>query len=238
MTSCSTSHIYSSIPQKRSSETAPLRANPRAEDNNVLDNSVAPLHAFPSPYPPVYAYEPFPLESRGQMFSAYQWARHPNHNLSSQFFKASMNDLVDRFALLSVRDTCSRRSQRNGGGMRDSFAATCFITVRPPPAPHPALMRPAKVVSSFAHWSPFPIVRASQPTPQVFTRSMASSIPIPPPPHSENDIPSRRKISPLPKRHPHQSPLHCRNVTPATPDVLSSTPSPCSSRSSSNSSYF
>lgn len=199
------------------------------EDNNVLDGYTAPLHAFPSPYPPVCAYQPFPFESRDRMFSAFQWKRHPNHNTSSQTSKIDINDLVDRFALLSVRDICSKRSRRNCGEMQDSLSATYFITITPPPAPHPALVKPRKAVSSFARRSPFPIVRASQPTSQVFIKSMALSTPISPPSHLANDISCRRKVSPLPKRHSHQTPLTCRNVSPATSNISSSTPSPCSS---------
>lgn len=200
---------------------------PPAKDN-VLDRCTPPIHAFPSPYPPICAYEPFPLESRGQMFSAFQWMRRPNRNACSRSSVTDMNDLADRFALLSVRDIYSKRSRGNCRGMQDSLAATSIITITPPPAPHPALIKPRKIVSSSARCSPFPIVRAPQPTSQVFTRSTASSIPLPPPFHPENNISSRRKVSPLPKRCPRQSPLPCRNVTPATSDV-SSPPSPCSS---------
>lgn len=217
--------------QKCSSETVSHRTTPPVEDNNVLDRCTAPLHAFPSPYPPVSvcAYQPFPLESRSQMFSAFQWKRLPNYTTSSQPLKIDISDLVERFALLSVRDTYSKRSQRNCGGMHDSTAATFFITITPPPAPHPALVKPMTAISSFARRSPFPIVRVSQPTSQVFINPMASPIPNSPPSHSENDISSRRKVSPLPKRYSRQSHLPCRNVTPATSDVSSSTPSPCSS---------
>ena len=199
-----------------------------AEDN-VLDRYTAPLHAFPSPYPPVCAYQPSPLESRDRMFSAFQWKRHPNHNTSSQTSKTDINDLMHQFALLSVRDIYPKRSRRFCGEMQDSLSATYFITITPPPAPHPALVRPRKAVSSIARRSPFPIVRASQPTSQVFIKPMASSIPISPPSHLANDTSYRRKVSPLPKRRPHQSPLACRNVSPATSNVSSSTPSPCSS---------
>lgn len=193
---------------------------PPIEDNNVLDSCARPLHTFPSPYPPVCAYEPFPLESRGQKFSAFQWARCPNHNPPLQAPKTDVNDVADRFALLSVRDVYSRGSQRNRGGMQDSLAATDSITIRPPPAPHPALIKPAIIVPSLARWSPLPTMRAPQPTPQVFTKL---SIPLKPP-HSEDVAFSRRKVSSLPKR----SPLASRNVSPPISDI-SSIPSPCSS---------
>ncbi|KAF8119221.1 hypothetical protein EV363DRAFT_1201276 [Boletus edulis] len=212
------SNEQNSTPGKRSSEKV---LHHTAEDDNTLDRRAAPAHAFPSPYPPVRACESFPLESCGQMFSAFQWARRPNHVTSSQPHKTDIDDLVDRFALLS---TISKKLW----GMRASLAATCFITTRPPAAPHPALIKPAEVVSLPARRSSFPIVRASQPTTQAFTRPTASSTPIPPLSHPDNVSSSRRKVSPLPNRYPRQS-LPCRNVTPDTSDVSSSTPSPCSS---------
>ena len=214
---------YSNIPQNRSSEVVSHCLTPPAD--NVLDKCDAPLHAFPSPYPPVCAYEPFPLDSCGQMFSAFQWARRPNHNALPQSPKTDINDLANRFALFNVRDLNSRRSQRNCGAMQDTLAATYSITVRPPSAPHPALIKPASVASSLPRWSPFPIVRASQPTPHAFTGSTALPLPAPPISHVTS---SRRKVSHLPKRYPCQSPLSDRNVTPAT-SPTSSTPSPCSS---------
>ena len=217
--------MFSKTPQKRSSVTTSHCMTPPTEDNNVLDSRARPLHAFPSPYPLVCAHEPFPLESRGQKFPTFQWARHPNFNTPSQSPTTDVNDLVDRFALLSVRDVYSRQSQRNREGMQDSRAATGPITVRPPPAPHPALIKHAKGVPSLARWSPLPTVRASQPTLQVFTRS---SILIEPLSHSEDVVSSRRRVSSLPKRCPRQSPLACRNLTPPVSDV-SSIPSPCSS---------
>lgn len=194
-----------------------------ADDNNVLDRCTAPVHAFPSPFPPVCSYEPFPLESRSHMFSVLQW-RCPNHK-TSRSSEIDVNDLVDQFALLSVRDVYSKRSQKNCGAIQDSLAALHAITITPPPAPHPALIRPTKIVSSLTRWSPFPIVRASQPTPQVFT---ASPSPISPPLPSKDVSMSRRKVSPLPKRYP-RSPLPRRNATPATSDTSSSASSPCSS---------
>ena len=199
-----------------------------SDDNNVLDGCTAPLHAFPSPYPPVCSYEPFSLESRGQMFSVLQWERRPNHNISSRPPDTDMNDLVDSFALLSVRDIYSKRAPKDCGAVQDSLAATYAITITPSLAPHPALINEMKTMSPLARWSPFPVVRALQPTSQVFTKSAALSIRILPHTLSEDLAVSRRKVSPLPKRCP-QSPLLCHNMTPATPDASSSSPSPCSS---------
>ncbi|KAG9314046.1 hypothetical protein JVU11DRAFT_4825 [Chiua virens] len=216
----SSSHLNErkSCRESRSSETVTHRTTPRANDVNVLDKFTAPLHAFPSRYPPVYSYEPFSLESRTRLFSECSWRRRPNHDTSSQLPKIDVHDLADRFALLSVRDINSQSPTNNNGLLRDTLSATHSITIIPPPAPHPALIKSREPVLFLTRWPQFPIVRVSQPASLVFAESTTSSIRTLPRSLSEN---SSRKISPLPRRYPHRTLLSCRNVTPPTSDSSS-----------------
>ncbi|KAH0838013.1 hypothetical protein J3R83DRAFT_6253 [Lanmaoa asiatica] len=165
--------------------------------HNVL-GGVAPLHAFPTIYPPSCEYNPFPSVP---VFVTPEWSRRsvpsserPRHSVMD------VDELTEKFSRLNVwDDSRSRsRSRRKAGKVTcDSSAATSAITIKPSPAPHPACIRFTAALSAPPRITLQPIP-ATASTLHVF-RSPSPNSPM------TTLIPTlahRRKVAPLPKRIP------------------------------------
>lgn len=87
-----------------------------------------------------------------------------------------MDRLVEKLSQLSVRDRPSGRSKKHLDGLRDPLAATSSITVIPPPAPHPALIRRRDV-----SWPPLPPLVVPRTSASRSSRSQAFNVPNPSP---------------------------------------------------------
>ncbi|KAG2076873.1 homeodomain protein 2 [Suillus decipiens] len=224
------------IPEERKASASPPSKQGYAmmaiADNrcNPLE-ALAPLHAFPSPYPPSCSYDPFPSKSGVTNFGTLKWHRCPKTTVV-RHPALDIDGLVDRFSRINILDDSSSRSR----GSVDSFAAVAAITVIPFPAPLPALIRriPAYVTPVRAPLHPVPATAARR---HVFDTPSPQSRPITLVPASE--IPKgqkgrRRKMAPLPKRMPHGNPVSHRGFTPAVSEISATSPSSSSpSRSSS-----
>ncbi|KAG1723434.1 homeodomain protein 2 [Suillus occidentalis] len=194
---------------------------------------LAPLHAFPSSYPPSCSYDPFPSKNGVTNFGVPTWFRHPMATAVRRP-TLDMDGLVDCFSRINILDdsgSCSR-------GIVDSFAAVAAITIIPFPAPLPALIR-----GTATHITPIRIpllaVPATASRRHVFDTPSPQSKPITLVPAPASEIPRgqkarRRKMAPLPKRIPQGNPVSHRGVTPAISEASVASPSPSStSRSSS-----
>lgn len=185
--------------------------------------SSAPPHAFPSSYPPTCHYDPFPCKSGPVYFGKPEWRRIP-HGKPLLPPSTSIDDLVERFSHLNVRDG----TQSRGSPKLQSHAATVAITVIPSRAPHPSLIvrkyiQPANIV--LLH----PSVRApvsrskgfQSPSP---TSKPVTLIPLSVPPN-KNEFPGKRKTAPLPQRFPCRRRNICRDTTlPESSSMSSSSP--------------
>ncbi|KAG2350815.1 hypothetical protein BDR05DRAFT_985759 [Suillus weaverae] len=117
------------------SSAFPYQARRRDDNLNPLE-PLAPLHAFPSVYPPSCLCDPFPSNSGVTNFGAPKWLRRPT-NTAIRRPPLDIDGLVDRFSRINVLDNSGSRSR----GSDDSFAAVAAITTIPYPAPLPALVR-------------------------------------------------------------------------------------------------
>ncbi|KAG1783501.1 homeodomain protein 2 [Suillus placidus] len=192
---------------------------------------LAPLHAFPSSYPSLCSYDPFPSKNGVTNFGAPKWLRRPITTVIRRP-TLDIDGLVDCFSRINILDDSSSRSRSSV----DSFAAVAAITVIPFPAPLPALIR-----RTTTHIAPVRVPLLSVPATasrrHVFDTPSPQSRPITLVPASEiqtGQKARRRKIVPLPKRIPHGNPVSHRGVTPAVSEASAASPSPSSpSRSSS-----
>jgi len=192
---------------------------------------LAPLHAFPSSYPPSCSYDPFPSKNGVTNFGAPKWLRRPM-TTAVRHPTLGVDGLVDRFSRINILDDSSPRSR----GSIDSFAAVAAITIIPFPAPLPALIRGTPM-----HISPFRAPLHS--VPATAARRHVFDTPSPQSRHitlvPASDAPKgqkarRRKVAPLPKRIPHGNPISHRGITPAVSEVSAASPSPSSLSSSSS----
>ena len=184
--------------------------------------SSSPPHAFPSSYPPTCHYDPFPCKSGLVHFSKPEWRRTLCPKLPLPL-STSIDELVERFSQLNVRDeTRSRRSPK-----LQSHAATAAITVILSRAPHPSLIvrkdyRPTHTVRRC------PIVRAPVSSSRIFQSASPSSKPVTlvpsPIPLDTIEFPRKRKTAPLPRRFPGRMRNTCRDTTPSESWSTSSTP--------------
>ena len=161
-------------------------------------------------------------------FGAPKWLRLPA-NATIRRPSMDINTLIDRFSRMNILDDSMR-------GKDNSFAAVAAITVIPPSAPHPALIR-RTVANVTAVCGSLRSVPATASRRHVFNTPSPQSRPVTLIPTSETTTTQktrRRKVAPLPKRVPHGNPKSHRDVTPATAQVSVTSPSPSSpSRSSS-----
>lgn len=169
------------------------------ELHNVL-GGVAPRHAFPTIYPPSCEYDPFPSV---RTFVTPEWPRRqvPSTERSRQFV-VDVDELTEQFSRLNVWDDSLSRSRRKAGKVTcDGSAATCAITVKPPPAPHPACIRTAVV--------PAPARITFQPIPATASSLHVFRSPSPDSPMTTliPTLTRGRKIAPLPKRIPSRLPF-------------------------------
>ncbi|KAG2367773.1 homeodomain protein 2 [Suillus spraguei] len=186
---------------------------------------LAPLHAFPSSYPPSCPYDPFPSKNGMTNFGAPKWLRRPA-TIAVRRHALDIDGLIEHFSRMNILDDPGLRSR----GSVDSFAAVAAITVIPLPAPLPALIRgtatriaPVRV--------PLLSVPATASRRHVFDTPSPQSRPITLMPASETPIGQkarRRKMAPLPKRIPHGNPISHRGVTPAVSEASVASPSPSS----------
>ncbi|KAG2156649.1 homeodomain protein 2 [Suillus bovinus] len=192
---------------------------------------LAPLHAFPSSYPPSCSYNPFPSKNGVTNFGAPKWPRRPM-TATVQCHILDIDGLIDRFSRINILDdsgSCSR-------GSVDSYAAVAAITVVPLPAPLPALIRgtatritPVRV--------PLLSVPATASRRHVFDTPSPQSRPITLVPASETPRGQKirhRKMAPLPKHIPHRNPVCYRGVMPAVSEASVTSPSPSSPSCSSS----
>ncbi|KAN0100306.1 hypothetical protein V8E55_000290 [Tylopilus felleus] len=161
--------------------------------------AAAPPHAFPTAYPPICEYDPFPSVPT---FVSPEWPRRsvPSSERARQSV-VDIDKLTEQFSRLNVWDDTLTRSRRKAGKVTcDGSAATLAITVKPSPAPHPACIRTA-VVST---------------PPRITFRSIpatASSLHVFRSPSPDSPMTTlvatscQRKIASLPKRIPSRPPF-------------------------------
>ncbi|KIJ66275.1 hypothetical protein HYDPIDRAFT_109269 [Hydnomerulius pinastri MD-312] len=182
-------------------------------------SSLAPLHAFPSAYPPSCSYEPFPIKNGFSHLRVAKWPRRPSFRPPVTSTPADMAGFVEDFAQLNVRDGPSSRVPRKGTPSQlGSAAATSSITVVPSTAPLPAFI-PTVVATSFYRPTPLPVVPARMPRVHVFKSPSPRARPVTlvPPINGEQQSTSertQRKVAPLPRRMPRHASLTCRDFTP------------------------
>jgi len=194
---------------------------------------VAPLHAYPSSYPPSCSYDPFPSRNGVTNFGSPKWLRCPM-TIAVRRPILDIDELVDRFSRINVLDDSGSRAR----GSVDSFAAVAAITVVPFPAPLPALIRGTPTYIAPVH-TPLYSVPATAARRHVFDTPSPQSRPITLVPASETpkgQKARRRKMAPLPKRIPHRNPVSHRGVTPAISEASVALPSPSPSSHSRSSS--
>ncbi|KAG1754860.1 homeodomain protein 2 [Suillus paluster] len=188
--------------------------------------SLAPLHAFPSSYPPSCSYDPFPSRNGVTNFGVPKWFRRPM-NTVVQRPPSDIDGLVDCFSRINILDDPGAHSRGNV----DSFAAVAAITVIPFSAPLPALIR-GIVPHVVPVCPPLLSVPATASRRHVFNTPSPQSRPITlVPGASETPIGQkarRRKMAPLPRRIPHGNPTSHRDITPAVSDASVASPSPSS----------
>lgn len=181
--------------------------------------SSSPLHAFPSPYPPPCHYDPFPCKSGLICFGEPKWRRVPNGERPLPH-STSIDDLIEQFSHLNVRDACSKGSPK-----LQSHAATVAITIIPSRAPHPSLVvrkypQPTNVLQLP------PLVRAPVSGSKAFQSPSPNSAPVTLVPLSNppdrDEFPRKRKIAPLPRRIPSQMRDTRRDTTPSESSSTSS----------------
>ncbi|KAJ8597622.1 homeodomain protein 2 [Rhizopogon salebrosus TDB-379] len=214
-----------------------LTMNEEDEMSSVADSGhnplepLAPSHAFPSTYPPSCSYDPFPSRNGVTNFGTPKWLRRPM-NTPVQHAPLDIDAFIDQFSRVDILDDSSSRVRGKG----DSFAAVAAITVIPPSAPHPALIR-GMVADVTAVCGILRAVPATASRRHVFNTPSPQSRPVTLIPTSETPTTQktrRRKVAPLPKRVPHGNPTSHREVTPAMSEASVASPSPSSpSRSSS-----
>ncbi|KAI6109346.1 hypothetical protein EV401DRAFT_364663 [Pisolithus croceorrhizus] len=73
-------------------------------------------------------------------FDPSLWPRRPSLAKSGRS-SCDVDGLVEKLSQLSVRDRASGRGKKHQDGLHYPLAATSSITIMPPPAPHPALIR-------------------------------------------------------------------------------------------------
>ncbi|KAG1762939.1 homeodomain protein 2 [Suillus occidentalis] len=182
----------------------------------------APLHAFPSPYPPSCSYDPFPSKNGVTNFGAPKWLRHPITQTVRRT-TLDIDELIDCFSMMNILDDSGSRSRPSV----DSFAAVAAITVIPFPAPLPALIRgTATCITPVC--VPLLSVPATATRRHVFDTPSPQSRPVTLVPAPTGQKGRRRKVAPLPKRIPHGNPISHRGVTPAVSEVSVASPSPSS----------
>ncbi|TBU63775.1 hypothetical protein BD310DRAFT_915887 [Dichomitus squalens] len=105
----------------------------------------APAHAFPSPYPPLCSYDPFPAtpEKRGL---ALPWLRSPQSQSPHTDIPVTVDQLIASFAQLTITDeTSSSPSCSPGASIRHrSHAYALGFAIACSRAPHPSLIRRPK----------------------------------------------------------------------------------------------
>ncbi|KAM5533419.1 hypothetical protein V8D89_012916 [Ganoderma adspersum] len=204
-----------------------------------------PPHAFPSPYPPLCSYDPFPKDVVKRVFSL-PWLRTTTTNWSAQgAVTGDVSSLTGAFSKLTIADGLSDNPCNSSHKVNPHLG---FVT-RCSRAPHPAFVYPTKAspCSSIAlprrhSGSPTRAPSLSSPSPSssISPSSSPSSPPSSPSPASSSSSPSgplavsRVKRS-LPKRVPKNPPAY-RQPPDSRPYYASFTTSRASSVSSKSSS--
>lgn len=104
-------------------------------------------------------------------FDLRWWPRRPSLAIS-RWSSFDMDDLVEKFSQLSVRDRASGRGKKHQDGSQYPLAATSSITIMPPPAPHPALIRSPNI-----SWPPLPPLVVPRTAASQSTRLRAFDVP-------------------------------------------------------------
>ncbi|KAF8560027.1 hypothetical protein OG21DRAFT_1492445 [Imleria badia] len=182
--------------------------------------SSSPPHAFPSSYPPTCHDDPFPCKSGPVCFSKPEWRRAPDGKPRLPL-STSIDDLVERFSHLSVRDG----THAKGSPKLQSHAATVAITVIPSRAPHPSLIV-RKYSQSRSIVQLRPSVRAPVSCSKAFQSLTPASksvtlVPLSIPPN-KSKLPGKRKTAPLPQRFPGRMRNTRRDTTPSESSSTSS----------------
>ncbi|KAL6310183.1 hypothetical protein BKA93DRAFT_188497 [Sparassis latifolia] len=104
---------------------------PLGKIGSLLDKD-RPPHAFPTIYPPLCSYAPFPVEGSSHRF-AFSWIRKPSSS-RSHIKPFSVTQLADLFTNLSVEDDTQRESRRTkflSKGKLTSTGSTTFTVPLP-----------------------------------------------------------------------------------------------------------
>lgn len=182
--------------------------------------SSSPSHAFPSSYPPTCHYDPFPCKSGSVHFNKPEWRR-VSCGKPPLSHPTSIDDLIEAFSQLNVRDETRSRGSPN----LQSHAATVAITVIPSRAPHPSLiLRKHVQLTNIVQLHPSvraPVSRSKgfqSPSP---TSKPVTLIPLSVPPN-KCELPGKRKTAPLPQRFTGRRRNICRDTTPSESSSTSS----------------
>ncbi|KAH7907999.1 A mating type protein [Hygrophoropsis aurantiaca] len=231
------------IPEKeraKSVEPEQHQSIPEKMDGpSVLDRS-APPHAFPSAYPPICDYNPFPVNDGVYHFEAPQWPRRPSSAPVNRQPAIPMDLFIEKFAHLHVRDATTGRSRQNSQTPvsvlytgANSFATNLTFSIVAPPAPHPAFI-PQSTLTHTSPVHPLPVIAAPTSRLHVFNTPSPQSRLATLVPAAETETPARkkagrRKIAALPRRIPQGTSIAHRGVTPAASEASVSSPSPSTS---------
>ncbi|OSD03248.1 A mating type homeodomain transcription factor [Trametes coccinea BRFM310] len=179
---------------------------------STLLNVPAPAHAYPAPYPPVCAEDPFPLDSRRPPFEL-PWLRTPAPQSAVPKPSVDLDSLVSLLSKMTLVDHHTEVASTPpfaSGCKATTPCAIGFVTpcVR---APHPALVRKSRGVPRSTWCSPMllsgPHIVASNlfpaPEPQ---RSSCADAPPPSTLAAADGVPSVRRKRALPRRVPKHPP--------------------------------
>ncbi|KAL4061801.1 hypothetical protein V8B97DRAFT_1920835 [Scleroderma yunnanense] len=184
---------------------------------HVFD-SVAPPHVFPTKYTGRYLDDAFPVNSNQAKILAPNWYRQPTTLTTRRIqHPVDIDDLVDRFSQLSVRyDSCPRGRKAIA---RQNDSPATITTMKPPPAPHPALIpivRPPLVPFQRPH----PSKRTTLGIANAFSTWKDDPVTLVPVISRPTLNLSQRKVAPLPKRISHG--LLCHNPSSPLSSLASS----------------
>ena len=198
--------------------------------------SSSPPHAFPSSYPPICRYDPFPCKSGPVCFNKPEWGRVPDGKPPLPL-STSIDDLVERLSQLNVRG----ETHSKGSSKLQSHAATVAITVIPSPAPHPSLIV-RKYTQSTSIVQLRPPVRAPISRSKAFQSPSPTSTPVTLVPcltsPNKSELPGKRRTAPLPRHFPGRMRNIRRDTTPSeSSSTSSSSPRLFSTDSESHSSF-
>lgn len=141
----------------------PCRRKPSDPPSPACFNLEAPPHAFPSPYPPICASDPFPISAVKRGFLT-PWLRNSGSSGNLRRNLVEISELTVAFAQLSLgsNEAAEARPFRPNPAHHSSRAFLGFVTPCAR-APHPALVRKARHTSCSEGFAKAPHLRCQSP---------------------------------------------------------------------------